>query len=89
MGALTPVEFEPLCHWHPAVDRPDPIELLERQEANRLAWLLPERHRRMARNPLAYFRGAPAVMADDLGRAVHSGLEVQLCGDAHRLNFGF
>ena len=29
------------------------------------------------------------VMAADLGRQPHSGLMVQLCGDAHLLNFGF
>jgi uncharacterized protein (DUF2252 family) len=28
-------------------------------------------------------------MAADLGRQPHSGLMVQLCGDAHLLNFGF
>lgn len=43
----------------------------------------------MAASAFACFRGSPMVMAADLGRAAHSGLEVQLCGDAHRLNFGF
>lgn len=28
-------------------------------------------------------------MASDLGRQPHSGLLVQLCGDAHLMNFGF
>lgn len=69
--------------------RGDPIERLRRQELHRLAWLLPVRHSRMAQSPFAFFRGAAAVMADDLGNAPHSGLEVQLCGDAHLLNFGF
>lgn len=69
--------------------RSDPIARLQRQEQTRLAWLLPIRHARMASSPFAFFRGSPAVMADDLGGAIHSGLEVQLCGDAHLLNFGF
>jgi uncharacterized protein (DUF2252 family) len=69
--------------------RLDPLELLKQQEATRLAWLVPERHRRMAENPFAFFRGAAIVMAADLGRHPHSGLMVQLCGDAHLLNFGF
>jgi uncharacterized protein (DUF2252 family) len=67
----------------------DPLELLRQQEANRLPWLLPERRRRMAESPFAFFRGAAIVMAADLGRQPHSGLMVQLCGDAHLLNFGF
>jgi len=35
-----------------------------------------------------YYRGAAAVMAGDLASQPHSGLMVQLCGDAHVLNFG-
>ena len=69
--------------------RLDPLELLRQQEATRLPWLLSERHRRMAESPFAFFRGAAIVMAADLGRQPHSGLMVQLCGDAHLLNFGF
>lgn len=69
--------------------RQDPIELLTRQEAARLLWLVPVRHSRMAENPFAFFRGAAAVMAADLARKPSSGLMVQLCGDAHLLNFGF
>lgn len=71
------------------MNRPDPLELLLSQEAHRLPWLLPVRHSRMAQNPFAFFRGAAIVMASDLGRQPHSGLMVQLCGDAHLLNFGF
>jgi uncharacterized protein (DUF2252 family) len=75
--------------WSPLPDRADPIALLEAQEQTRIPWLIPERHRRMAASAFAFFRGSPVVMASDLGRASHSGLEVQLCGDAHLLNFGF
>ncbi|MCR2826701.1 DUF2252 domain-containing protein, partial [Microbacterium sp. zg.Y909] len=42
----------------------------------------------MASSPWAYLRGAAAVMAADLAAAPHSGLTVQMCGDAHILNFG-
>ena len=69
--------------------RPDPLLLLAQQEAKRLPWLLPVRHRRMAETPFTFFRGAAVVMASDLARQPHSGLMVQLCGDAHLLNFGF
>ncbi|MBW0166790.1 MAG: DUF2252 domain-containing protein [Vulcanococcus sp.] len=75
--------------WQASAQRPDPIDLLELQNANRLPWLIAERHRRMAKSPFAWFRGTAAVMARDLGSRPNSGLSVQLCGDAHLLNFGF
>ena len=58
------------------------------QSASRLPDVVPLRHHRMARSPWNYYRGAAAVMAADLASRPHSGLEVQLCGDAHVLNFG-
>ena len=78
--------FDP---WQTPGDRADPIALLEQQNAQRLPWLVAERHRRMAQSPFAWFRGSAALMASDLGRVPHSALQVQLCGDAHLLNFGF
>jgi uncharacterized protein (DUF2252 family) len=42
----------------------------------------------MSQNPFAYLRGAAAVMAHDLSLQPNSGIEVQLCGDAHLANFG-
>jgi hypothetical protein len=42
----------------------------------------------MVASPWNYYRGAAAVMAADLASRPHSGLLVQLCGDAHVLNFG-
>jgi uncharacterized protein (DUF2252 family) len=42
----------------------------------------------MALSPWNYYRGAAAVMAADLAAQPNSGLRVQLCGDAHVLNFG-
>jgi uncharacterized protein (DUF2252 family) len=71
------------------VDRPDPITLMLAQEEGRLDWLLPVRHSRMAVSPFTFYRGAAVVMAADLARQPHSGVMVQLCGDAHLLNFGF
>ena len=38
--------------------------------------------------PMEFYRGAAAVMACDLESRPNSGIEVQLCGDAHVLNFG-
>ncbi|MGW4564422.1 DUF2252 domain-containing protein [Streptomyces sp. NPDC004561] len=70
-----------------AAGRPDPIELLERQSASRLPELVPVRYGRMLESPFRFYRGAAAVMAADLGALPHTGLTVQLCGDAHLLNF--
>ena len=54
----------------------------------RLPDLVPLRHGRMAASPWNFYRGAAAVMATDLATSPNSGLQVQLCGDAHVLNFG-
>src|SRR6202035_2454771 len=74
--------------WEPAPSRRDPIVVRQEQEAGRVAELLPIRHRRMMDSPLAFFRGAAAVMAEDLAGTPATGLGVQACGDAHLLNFG-
>lgn len=66
----------------------DALEVVLDQSATRLPDLVPLRHARMAESPWAYYRGAAAVMAADLATAPNTGLEVQLCGDAHAVNFG-
>ncbi len=74
--------------WRPALDRPDPLSLLERQNVSRLPEYVPIRFGRMLASPFAFLRGAAAVMAADLSETPRSGLTVQACGDAHLLNFG-
>ncbi len=74
--------------WTPSPRRRDPVEVLRMQEAGRISSLLPIRHERMAVSPFTYFRGAAAVMAEDLAHTPRCGLRVQACGDAHLLNFG-
>ncbi|MFF7129726.1 DUF2252 family protein [Streptomyces sp. NPDC008240] len=74
--------------WLPPAGRSDPVAVLERQGRDRLPELLPIRYGRMAGSPLAFLRGAAAVMTADLAAQPHTGLTVQLCGDAHLLNFG-
>ena len=66
----------------------DALETVLAQDDIRLPELVPLRHQRMALSPWNYYRGAAAVMAADLASRAHSRLEVQLCGDAHVLNFG-
>src|ERR1700726_2980741 len=42
----------------------------------------------LLQSPFAFFRGAALIMASDLAGHEHTGLDVQLCGDAHLSNFG-
>ncbi|MFI6353838.1 DUF2252 domain-containing protein [Streptomyces sp. NPDC050743] len=71
-----------------APDRPDVVDVLEQQSATRVPELVPIRYGRMLESPFRFYRGAAAVMAADLGALPGTGLRVQLCGDAHLLNFG-
>src|ERR1035437_9140135 len=66
----------------------DPIAVLLESGAGRVRQLLPIKYARMKESPFAFFRGAVSIMAADLGRLPHSGLSVQLCGDAHVQNLG-
>ena len=84
----TAVPLEALGVWEPKPDRADPVAIITAQETDRLKPLLPVRHARMLQNAFGFYRGAPAVMAADLAAGPRSDLEVQLCGDAHLLNFG-
>jgi uncharacterized protein (DUF2252 family) len=74
--------------WAPSPDRPDPIDLLEAQARDRIPELLPIRYARMMVSPFAFMRGAAIVMANDLASTPKTGIQAQLCGDAHLLNFG-
>jgi uncharacterized protein (DUF2252 family) len=64
------------------------VEILARQAATRAPDLVPIRHGRMLASEFAFFRGMAAIMAADLAGTAVSGLQVQLCGDAHLSNFG-
>ncbi len=74
--------------WTPSRRKLYPLDLLAEQAQTRVPELVPIRHARMAASPFAYYRGAALPMAADLATAPHSGLMVQLCGDAHLSNFG-
>jgi uncharacterized protein (DUF2252 family) len=74
--------------WTPADDRPDPVALLEEQNATREPDLVPVRHGRMLVSPFTFYRGGAKIMAADLKDTPVAGLQVQLCGDAHLSNFG-
>jgi uncharacterized protein (DUF2252 family) len=74
--------------FEPGSERPDPIDLLERQAATRVPELVPIRYGRMLVSPFTFYRGAASIMAHDLATTPRSGLNVQCCGDAHLSNFG-
>ena len=76
------------AEFSPAPNRPDPVELLERQATTRVPELVPIRYGRMLVSPFTFFRGAALIMASDLATTPSSGLKAQLCGDAHLSNFG-
>ena len=65
-----------------------PLALLERAERGRVPALLKLKHQVMAQSPFSYFRGAAPVMAADLAVLPNTGVEAQLCGDAHVRNLG-
>ncbi|MFD6229664.1 DUF2252 domain-containing protein [Streptomyces sp. NPDC060232] len=73
--------------YQPSPGRPDPLAILEAQSATRVPELVPIRYARMTESPFRFYRGAAAIMASDLAGTPDSGIAVQLCGDAHLLNF--
>jgi uncharacterized protein (DUF2252 family) len=69
-------------------DDRDPVAILEAQAPSRVPELVPVRYGRMLVSPFTFYRGAAAVMAHDLAPTPGSGLQAQLCGDAHLSNVG-
>jgi uncharacterized protein (DUF2252 family) len=77
-----------LAAWEAPANRADPVDLLLGQAGTRDPSLIPVRHARMGVSPFTFFRGTALVMARDLAALPDTGLETQLCGDAHLSNFG-
>lgn len=82
------VPLEQLGDWNAGGRGHDALATILAQNESRLPVLTPIRMSRMARSPWTYYRGAAAVMAADLASVPNTGIDVQLCGDAHVLNFG-
>ena len=57
-------------------------------EVGRVPELVDLKNQRMALSPFGYFRGAVPVMAYDLSIIPNTGIDNQLCGDAHARNLG-
>jgi uncharacterized protein (DUF2252 family) len=79
---------EALADVGAGTSRPDPIDLLVSQGESRVPELVPLRYGRMVATPFTFYRGAALIQASDLAATPDSGLDVQLCGDAHLSNFG-
>jgi uncharacterized protein (DUF2252 family) len=79
--------LEAHAEFQPTPSR-DPVALLLSQAETRVPGLVPIRHGRMLVSPFTFYRGAALVMAADLRATPASGLQSQLCGDAHLSNFG-
>jgi uncharacterized protein (DUF2252 family) len=72
----------------PATADRDPLAILRAQDASRVPDLVPIRYGRMSISPFTFLRGSAGVMAADLAATPASGIDTQLCGDAHLSNFG-
>ncbi len=87
-SARKEVRRSQLGTWVAPEDRRDPVAVLVEQSEGRLQDLVPLRHARMSASAFTFYRGAAALMANDLGTHARTGLIVQLAGDAHLANFG-
>ncbi|HEY6410819.1 MAG TPA: DUF2252 domain-containing protein [Ktedonobacteraceae bacterium] len=76
------------AEWAPDPERPDPISILEASNKTRLEHLVPIRFGRMSLSAFAFYRGTADIMAADLAKTPVSGIQAQICGDAHLSNFG-
>ena len=66
-----------------AAGRPTVREFVQLSNGGRLPELVPLRVGQMLASPFAFFRGSAALMAGDLTAGPCTGLDAQLCGDAH------
>lgn len=74
--------------YEPLDDKRDPVAIITADDATRVPELVPIRYGRMLTSSFAFYRGAAGLMAHDLAQTANTGLQAQLCGDAHLSNFG-
>ncbi|MDY0989145.1 DUF2252 domain-containing protein [Flavobacterium sp. CFBP9031] len=82
------IPLEKHREWNSFKNRKNPVDILIQTSEGRVESLLPIRYRRMMESPFAFYRGAAAIMAADLAHTLVSGINLQLCGDCHLMNFG-
>ncbi len=76
------------AHWDGNKRKHDPIEIIVAVNRERIAELVPIKMARMAVSPFGFYRGNVPVMAADLAMFASTGIQVQICGDAHVRNLG-
>jgi uncharacterized protein (DUF2252 family) len=76
------------AEWRERDPSVDPVTLIEQSNVGRIPGLIPVRNARMAQSSFAFFRGSAILQAHDLLDTPVSGVNVQLCGDCHLMNFG-
>ncbi|MGC1425931.1 MAG: DUF2252 domain-containing protein [Nitrosotalea sp.] len=74
--------------YEPRSSSIDPIKLLEDTNIDRIPGLVAIRYQRMSESAFKFFRGSAIIQAWDLEHSPVSGINVQLCGDCHLMNFG-
>lgn len=73
---------------HLSPERPEVSDYVRDSDRERLPELVALRHERMSASPFSLLRATAAMMAHDLATEPVTGLQAQLCGDAHVANFG-
>lgn len=66
----------------------DPVALMNAAHEGRIPDLVPLKNARMAVSAFSFYRGAVPLMAADFAQMPRTGIEVQICGDAHVQNLG-
>jgi len=74
--------------WKVPPNRPSVKNLIDLSNYDRLPDLVPVRHFRMSSSPFVFYRATASLMARDLSFTPSSGINVQICGDCHLMNFG-
>ena len=64
------------------------MELLRLSSDGRVPNLVQLRYGRMIVSPFTFFRGSAILQAHDLAGVPNTGMTMEICGDAHLLNFG-
>ena len=74
--------------WKVPHNRPSVKNMIDLSNYDRLPDLVPVRHFRMSSSPFVFYRATASLMARDLSVTPSSGINVQICGDCHLMNFG-
>ena len=74
--------------FDPTARKFNAVELMNAAHKHRVPELVPLKNARMAVSPFTFYRGAAPLMAADLAALPNTGIQVQICGDAHVQNLG-